>query len=266
MKVWYLLSISLFPLFLSAQNNLGARLTALGNIGTAVSDAWSIQANPAALHGVTTTTLSAAYLKSLFSNEVSTQAFVAVLPIKNNFVAASFQGYGLSEYKESKVGFTYAKNFGPRLTLALNANYHQLKIAGYGVTTGFSLDAGAYYQLTKELAFGTFAANVSNQDYTSKETKIYIPVSYNLGVSYMPSDKVLVAATINKVLKGRIDVGIGIDYRIIHFFSLRGGLTVNPFKQYGGFGLKYKHFILDMATVYDANLGYSPQMAISYAF
>lgn len=245
---------------------MGPRLTAMGNIGTAVSDAWSIQANPAALHSVTAFTLSGSYLRNLYAREVSTQAFVAVLPIKNNFVAASFQGYGFSEFKESKVGFAYAKNFGPRLTLGLKTTYHQLKIAGYGVTTGFSLDAGAYYQLTKELAFGAFAANVSKQNYTNKETSVYIPVSYNIGLSYSPNDKVLVAATINKVLRERVDVGIGIDYQIIPFFGLRGGLTVNPFKQYGGFGLKYKHFTLDMASVFDASLGYSPQMAISYAF
>lgn len=59
---------------------------------------------------------------------------------------------------------------------------------------------------------------------------------------------------------------MGIDYRIIDLLSLRGGLSAKPFKQYAGFGLNYKKLLLDMATTYDANLGYAPQIAVGYAF
>lgn len=266
MKVWYVLFISLIPQFLSAQNNLGPRLTAIGKNAVAVSDVWSIQANPAAGQDLRSAIIAISYLKHFFSNEISSQAFAAVLPFNNNLIATSFQVYGFSEYKESTIGFGYAKKFGPDFSVGLNANYHQLKIAGYGHVTGFSLDVGVCYKLLKEVAVGASIINIAQQQYTNEALKSNIPTVFSVGSSYQPTEKVLVAATISKILKQSVDASIGIDYKFARAFSLRGGISISPFKQYGGFGLNYKQFLLDMATVYDPNLGYSPQMGISYAF
>lgn len=137
MKIWNVLLISLTPFYLSAQNNLGPRLTAMGNNGAAVTDICSLQANPSAILIIEKPAVSLNYIKHLFSNEISTQAFVAVIPFKNNIVGASFQRYGFSEYNESKAGFAYAKKFGNKLFIGLNGNYHQLKIANHGASTGF---------------------------------------------------------------------------------------------------------------------------------
>ena len=128
MKVWNVLLISLTPFYLFAQNNLGPRLTAMGNNGAAITDIWSLQANPSAIIRIEKPAVSLNYIKHLFSNEVSTQAFVAVVPFKNNFFGASFQRYGFSEYFESKVGFAYAKRVGDKLSIGINGNYHQIKI------------------------------------------------------------------------------------------------------------------------------------------
>jgi len=267
MKIWHvllLIILSCNPLF--AQNNLGPRLTAMGNNGTAIMDVWALQANAAGITDLERPTISLNYIKHLFSDEISTQALVAVVPFKNNYVGLSFQRYGFSEYNDSKIGFTYAKKFGNKLSAATNVNYHQLKIANYGSSTGFSIDVGVLYQFDQQFVFGAFVSNPSKQKFSSAEVVAQIPTSFNVGASYLASDKVLIATTINKFLDQPIDVKLGIDYKIMDLLSLRGGLSAKPFKQYAGFGLNYKKFLLDMATTYDANLGYAPQIAIGYAF
>jgi len=266
MKIWTVLLISLTPSYLLAQNNLGPRLTALGSNGAAVTDIWSLQANPAGIILVTKATVSLNYTKHLFSDEISTQALVAVLPFKNNYVGASFQRYGFAEYSESKVGFAYSKTFGKKLSFGLNGNYHQLKITNYGSSTGFSVDVGALYKLNKNFTFGGFISNPTKQKFNSSEISAQISTSFNVGVSYYPSDKVLIATAVSKVLNQSVNVSLGLDYRIVDLLSLRGGLSTSPFKQYAGFGLDFRNFILDMATTYDANLGYAPQIALGYAF
>ncbi|TCD04197.1 hypothetical protein EZ449_17980 [Pedobacter frigidisoli] len=266
MKIWNVLLISLTPFYLFAQNNLGPRLTAMGNNGAAVTDVWALQANPSGITALERPTVSINYIKHLFSNEISTQALVAVIPFKNNFAGASFQRYGFTEYNESKIGFAYAKKFSDKLSIALNGNYHQLKIANYGSSTGFSIDVGALYQFSKEFTFGIFVSNPSKQKFSGKEVLAEIPTSFNIGASYLVSDKVLIATSVSKAINQSIDVSLGIDYKIIDLLSLRGGLSAKPFKQYAGFGLNYKKFLLDMATTYDANLGYAPQIAVGYAF
>ncbi|RNL52296.1 hypothetical protein D7004_12060 [Pedobacter jejuensis] len=238
----------------------------MGNNGAAVTDVWALQANPSGITSIEKPTASINYIKHLFSNEISTQALVAVLPFQNNFVGASFQRYGFSEYNESKVGFAYAKKFGEKLSLSLNGNYHQLKINNYGTSTGFSVVIGALYQFDNYFTFGAFVSNPSKQKFSATQISIEIPTTFNVGASYFASDKILIATSVSKILNQSIDVSLGIDYRIIDLLSLRGGLSAKPFKQYAGFGLNYRKFLLDMATTYDANLGYAPQIAIGYAF
>jgi len=266
MKIWNVLLISLSPFYLFAQNNLGPRLTAMGNNGAAVADIWSLQANPSAITGIERPAVSLNYIKHLFSNEISTQGFAAVIPFKNNFFGASFQRYGFSEYFESKAGFAYAKKFGEKLSIALNGNYHQIRITSYGASNGFSIDVGALYQINKEFAIGAFVSNPSQQKFSSNQISVGIPISFNVGASYLASDKVLIATSVSKSLNHSVDVSLGIDYKIISLMSLRGGLSAKPFKQYAGFGLNYKKLLVDMATTYDANIGYAPQIAIGYAF
>jgi hypothetical protein len=266
MKIWNVLLISLTPFYLFGQNSLGPRLTAMGNNGTAVTDVWALQANPSGITSLEKPTLSLNFIRHLFSNEISTQALVAVVPFKNNFAGASFQRYGFAEYNENKIGFAYAKKLGNKLSIGLNANYHQLRIASYGASTGFSIDVGALYHFSKEFTFGVFLSNLSKQKFSSTEILIEIPTSFNVGASYLASDKVLIATSVSKKLDESIDVSLGIDYKIISLLSLRGGLSAKPFKQYAGFGLNFKKFLLDMATTYDANFGYAPQIGIGYAF
>ncbi|WP_231459511.1 MULTISPECIES: hypothetical protein [unclassified Pedobacter] len=266
MKIWNVLIISLIPFYLSAQNNLGPRLTAIGNNGAAVNDVWSLQANIAAITHLKQPTASVNYIKNLFSDEVSTQGFVAVIPFKNNFIGASLQRYGFSEYFESKVGFAFAKKFGNKLSIGLNGNYHQLKISNYGASNGFSVDFGVIYHLTDLLTIGTFISNPSKQKYGSTLVMTEIPTTLNVGASYFASDKVLIATSVSKNLQESINVSLGIDYKIAALLSLRGGLSAKPFKQYAGFGLNYRKLLFDMATTYDTNLGYAPQIALGYAF
>ncbi|MGM9475856.1 hypothetical protein ACS5PU_05470 [Pedobacter sp. GSP4] len=266
MKIWYLLLIVFFPYYALAQNSLGPRLSAIGNNGAAVPDLWALQANPSGITGIERPTFSLNYIKHLFSNELSTQAFAAVVPLSRNYLGASFQRYGFSEYSESKIGFAYAKKFGNKLSAAINANYHQLKISDYGASTGFSIDVGLMYRLNDQFTCGAFVGNPSKQKFDHTAALVQIATSFNAGLSYQPSNKLLLATSVRKTLHQAFDVSLGVDYKIVNLLSIRGGLSAVPFKQYAGFGLNYKKFILDMATSFDANLGYAPQIAIGYAF
>jgi len=266
MKIWNVLLIALTPFYLFAQNNLGPRLTAMGKNGAAVTDVWALQANPSGITATQRPTVSLNYIRHLFSNEISTQALALVVPLQNNFAGISFQRYGFAEFSESKIGFAYAKKFGKKLSLALNGNYHQIKIANYGSSRGFSIDVGALYEFNADFTFGAFVSNPSKQKFSSREVVTQIPTSFNVGASYFASDKLLIATTVSKHLHQPTDVSLGLDYKIIDLLSLRGGLSAKPFTQYVGFGLNYGKFLMDMATSYDANLGYAPQIAIGYAF
>lgn len=108
--------------------------------------------------------------------------------------------------------------------------------------------------------------NPSKQKFDNNEVLAAVPTSFNIGASYQASDKILIATTIAKMPNLATDVRLGFDYKLIDLLSLRAGLSTKPFKQHAGFGISYKSFAMDMATRYDTNLGYAPQIAVGYAF
>lgn len=249
-----------------AQAHLGARLAAMGNNGNAIEDVWSIQGNPAGISGIPKIVAAIDYTKYLFATELSRQAIAIAIPFQKNSIGIGLDRYGIAEYNEIRASLAMVKKFGRQLAIGLKGNYHQLKIDNYGATSAFSLDVGFLYRFNKQLLLGFYIDNPALQQYKSPAVKLIIPTSFHLGFSYLVSDKVLLASDLSKTLHLPIDVAIGIDYQLLALFSLRGGLTAKPFKQYAGFGLHYKKFMLDMAVASDPYLGYSPQITLGYVF
>ncbi|WP_443947196.1 hypothetical protein ACJVDH_08805 [Pedobacter sp. AW1-32] len=264
MKIWFVFVLSILHIFsLSAQNILGSRLTAMGNNDTSVPDVWALQGNGAAITEIKQTTVSLNYLRYLFSNELSAQSFAMVIPLRNNFLGIHLQRYGFSEYNESKMGFTYAKKFN-QLSFALTANYHQLTIKNYGSATAVSVDAGALYTFNNQFIIGGYIKNPFRQNYFATNLTTEILTSYTVGFSYIASDKVMLATSISNTRQQAVDSRFGLEYKIHTTLSLRCGTSLKPFKQYGGIGLNYKKIAFDFAVANDNNLGYLPQISLSY--
>ncbi|RZK57186.1 MAG: hypothetical protein EOO91_10640 [Pedobacter sp.] len=249
-----------------SQDNLGPRLSALGMNGAAVKDLWTLEGNPSGITDIKSSMLAVNYSKFLFDSELSKQAVAFVIPFQNNYVGASLLRYGISEYNEIKAGIALAKRFGERLSIALKGNYHQIKISNYGATTGFSIDVGAMYDYNDVFTFGASINNPAKQKFNTKTIEANIPTIAQVGATYKASSKILIATSISKDLDKAVNVGLGLEYKIVELITLRGGLTAKPFKQYVGFGLNYKKFIMDIAVESDPYLGYTPQIALAYAF
>lgn len=264
-----ILLFSILSLFISeanAQYNQGARLTAMGNASAAVFDTWSLNANPAGITGQKTPTAALNYARYLFGSELAEQSFAFVLPFNNNFAGVSINRYGISEFSEIKAGFGLAKKFGEELSIGVKANIHQIKITNYGNATTFSVDAGVNYALSKQIGLGLYVNNPSSQEYKSTNVETYIPTAVHFGATYIPSNKVIIATTISKDFERKFDVRVGADYKFHEMLSFRGGLSAKPFKQYVGMGLNYQKLIMDVAVESHPQIGYTPQIGLSYAF
>jgi hypothetical protein len=255
----------LLSLHIKAQVNPGARFVAMGSTGVSLQDIWSLQQNQAGLADLKKPIAAIGYERHSAVQELSTQSALFALPYKKNVFGLSFRRYGFSAYNEQQAGFTFARKFGNTLYAALNFNYHQLKITNYGSAQTFSVEAGLQYQAADKLWLGTHIANPSRNKY-GKDIDASIPVVLEFGASYLFSDKVLIATAFEKVLNSNTDFKAGAEYRLMELLYLRGGISVNPFKQYAGFGLNYQHFRLDAAASSHPALGYTPQIAMSYEF
>jgi hypothetical protein len=265
MSNYSLCILFLFPLCLYGQVNPGPRITALGTTGVALQDVWSLQSNQAGLAAVRKPIASAAYKSEFLNPDLSTQSVVIAIPYKKNVFGISFQNYGFAVYNEQRIGFAYAKNFGNTVFASLNFNYHQLKIQQYGSANAYSVEVGLQYLPTDKLVIGGHITNpgLSNYEYDVTAT---IPVSIEFGISYRFTNRLLLNNGIIKTLNSTTDLRTGLEYSMNQWLDFRGGFSMNPFRQYAGFGCKYNGFHIDMAVSTHSSLGSSPQIAISYEF
>lgn len=240
-------------------------LGAMGSGGTAVSGIWSLQRNPAGISELKMPTLAIAYERHFLDEEVSTQTALFALPARGSVFGVSFESYGLYEYKEQQAGFFYSKSFGNAFRLAVGLRYHQLNISQYGSAKAYSVEVGFQLKVTNEFTIASHIANPSRSRYNDISNSS-LPVKLSIGGSCRLSDRILMIADVRKVLNYPLDVMTGIEYNVVKWFSLRGGVSANPFKQYTGFGINYNKFQIDVAVASHPTLGYSPQIALGYAF
>ncbi len=251
---------------LNAQQKLGARLTALGMNNAAINDEWNLMGNPAGITSILSPTIAIDYLKYLYDSDLSRQALLLVSPMEKGVLGFCVFRYGISAYNEITIGSALAKKFGKQLSVGLKINFHQIKISGYGTTSGYSIDVGTFYALNDQLALGFYLKNPTIQKYSNKTIKSTIPSSLHFGVAYKASNKVLIATSIGKQTNYPIDIGLGVEYSIVKGFDLRTGLTFKPFTKYAGVGIAYKKISISITVESNPSIDYKPQLGISYAF
>ncbi len=248
-----------------AQKNPGPRSISMGSGGIALQGPWSVQQNPAGITSVKNPILALAYEQHLLDPDLNTQSAVFILPYKRSVFGFSFERYGIDEYKEQQAGLNYARGFGESFRLAIGFKYYQLSIPQYGAANGFSVEAGFQFTVTDKFAIASHIANPGRGKYENLSGSS-LPVKLTFGASYSFSDRILIIADVRKFLDYPIDVMTGLEYNILKWFSLRGGISANPFKQYTGFGLHYQQVHIDVAVSSHPNLGYTPQIALGYEF
>jgi opacity protein-like surface antigen len=250
----------------SPKQNFGPRLTAMGMNSAAVIDEWSITGNPAGIALIQSSTIALNYVKYLSGTDISKQGILFIFPFEKNVIGFDFYSYGISQFNEITAAGVMARQFGNQISFALKINYHQIKISGYGTTSGFSVDVGVIYTLNQQLKVGLYINNPTLQEYSNKLINIVIPSAIYTGLSYEISNKILLATTISKHIGFALDVGLGIEYKLIDALSIRTGITIKPFKKYAGIGLAYKKFSFSTTIEDDPFISYKPQLGISYAF
>ncbi|MEO8794412.1 MAG: hypothetical protein ABI390_03040 [Daejeonella sp.] len=248
-----------------AQYNSGARLTAMALTGVSLQDIWSISSNQAGIVNITKTAVAIGYERPFADQELNSQSFLIVQPVQKGVLGIGLQKYGFSEYQLLKAGFTVARKFGNDISAAINLNYHELKISGYGSAKAFTAEAGVQYQLNEKIRLGAHVSNPGNAGF-GKNIAADLPVALEFGASWKFTTKVLLAGAITQFNNSSSEIKLGVEYLILDWLSLRGGFSAEPAKQYAGFGINFQNLRFDFAAGSNPVIGYSPQVALGYEF
>jgi len=245
--------------------NPGPRLAAMGSGGAALSDVWSLQQNPAGIAALKRPMVAIAYERHFMDAEVSTQNVVFVVPFRRNGFGLSFEKYGFNEFKEQIIGVCYAKGFGESFRMAIGLKYYQLNILNYGSAKAVTIEVGFQFKVSDKFTIASHIANPNLSQYNSLQGS-NLPARLTLGTAFRFSDRLSMIADIRKLFRHPVDGMTGIEYNITKWFSLRGGVSVNPFNQYTGFGINFNKMQIDFSVASHSSLGYTPQIALGYEF
>lgn len=248
------------------QVNSGARFTGMGNTGTALRDVYSLMSNQAGVANFETPILSFSFQTPFLGTDISSQSVLFVLPVRVGVLGYTISNYGIPKvYSNLKSGLSFSRSFGPQLAMAMTVNYHQLQIPNYGSSRAFSIEFGAQCVFIERWIIGAHIENPGHFNYKT-ESYYQIPSILRLGNSFKMNEQILLSIDGIYRLSENFDANVGIEYSLVEYLKLRGGISFNHFQQYAGFGIDYQNFLFDVAAILHPRLGISPQIALSYVF
>ncbi len=245
----------------------GARAVGLANATATLADSWALTNNIGGL-GRLEQAAVAVYADNRFGvSAFRTTAFAVAAPVRQGrggVVGADVARFGDEIYSESRAGVGYAYRQGP-FSLGVKADMLQISTQGLVARRAVVLSVGGLVQLLPKLWLGAYGYNL-NQATLLKETGERVPTLLKGGLSYRPSQKLMVNIEAHKNVDLPAAVVGGIEYQPHAVVALRAGF--NSLTQAVSFGVggQARGFRLDYALGSQSLLGLSHHVGLSYAF
>lgn len=175
----------------------------------------------------------------------------------------NYNFWGYAAYQESKLGFAYARKFGKIFSTGLSFNYNRLSILDNGSKNLFSLNIDFFCQVSQKLRIGMHIVNPARQK-LNKQNRESLASQIHFGLRYEANPKFVLALEMQKDLQYPLLIKLGCNYLIHPKFHLRIGAATLPTYFTLGIGTQFKNFQIDFASTWNLDLGYAPQVSLSY--
>lgn len=242
----------------------GARSVGIGNAHTTLGDVWSIFNNIGALSHISSSQITFAYDHRMNMNELTTLSAGAVIKGENSAFGLGVSSFGSELFSQSQIGIGFSNQLGIT-SLGIKVSYFQTSIEGFGRGASPLLEFGGVAELTPELFFGAHVYNITMSKY-GKNSLERLPTVVKTGISYRPSEKVMVNIEAEKDILLDPLIKTGVEYNLLDRFWARAGMNTNPGKLFFGIGFKPRNFHLDYAMTQHPNLGSFHHFSFNYVF
>ncbi|HEX5168363.1 MAG TPA: hypothetical protein VFW11_04270 [Cyclobacteriaceae bacterium] len=248
----------------SVSTLMGSRANALAYSSACLQDEWSLFNNVAGLSKVEQPSLSTAYDWQPSLPIGNRMAAGLCLPTKIGVAGIGFFRFGDALYNEQILSGGFANQFG-LASIGAKINYIQYNAEGFGRKGVVTVSLGGIAELTPTLKVGAYIINI-NQPVLSKDEKEKIPTTLVTGVAFTPTEKVMIAAQIEKDIEYQFAWKAALEYKPFKKASFRTGFNVHPGTAFFGMGFQSKKFRLDYALQYSVVTGTGHQASIVYHF
>lgn len=245
----------------SVFTGLGARAEGMGNAAVALNDVWSIFHNPAGLAWTKQTAgLFACAVTPLLEGANRLGASV-IMPASFGSGGISVFRFGDDLYSENLVSAAYANRLGPT-GLGARLNYLQYRAEGFGTRSVITVDFGGITELTPQLRVGARIQNINRPKLNTDGDRA--PVIMQAGISFTPTDKLIVTTELSKDLDHPTAWKAGLEYAIHPRVFVRSGFNLKPNASFFGAGFIIRKIQFDYGLQYNINLRMIHQGSIVY--
>jgi hypothetical protein len=242
----------------------GARSTGLGNAHVTLGDIWSLFNNIGGLSRAEASQVSFSYDHRLNLEELTTLAAAALLKKKKSAFGFGVSNFGSDYFSQSQFGLGFSNHLGIA-SLGLKINYFQTSIEGFGTGRAAVFEFGGVAELTPELFFGAHIYNPNRVKY-GKNSPDHLPTVVKAGISYRPSEKVMLNVEAEKDILLEPLIKMGLEYNLMQRVWARTGLNTLAQSLFFGIGFQSIKFHIDYAMTQHPQLGYTHHFSFNYLF
>jgi hypothetical protein len=250
-------------IIIAAQSN-GARSTGLGDLTLGLSDLFSAVHNQAMLPEIRNLSAGINVQNQYLVKNLSTASLSVAIPLGNGTAALNFSTFGYQLYRQNNFGLSYALAFSPVFSVGLRISYNSIQLGeGLGMEFAFYPDLGLNYKPIENLNISIQFQNLTLSEKVKQLDELW-PVTGSLGLTYQINKKLLIGAQGNVYADQPFEINSGLEYQFNPHFSFRFGFASQPARASMGIGFLIKNIQIDLASSYQANLGFTPSFNLIY--
>jgi hypothetical protein len=140
-----------------------------------------------------------------------------------------------------------------------------MRINDFGSASAVFFDLGGIVEMIPSLSFAAYISNFTSSS-LNDVNKTRLPVSMKLGLSYTPTEEIMLNIDLCKDVEFNPVLKAGLEYKIVEKLFVRTGLNSTPFKVFFGGGVCFGRFVIDYAVSSSTFLGMSHQASVSFYY
>lgn len=243
---------------------IAAIYTGLGAYSTRHTDVFAFLNNQAALAQAKNAGAGIYGERRFLLAATSLYAAAIAIPSKMGNFGIDLKYTGFKNFNESQVGIVFARNLGSTVDIGVQFNYYGYRVPFYNNGNTFNFEVGAMVHLTNQLNAGIHVYNPAGSKFGKTGEKLAAILKVGLG--YDASEKFFVCAEIVKEAHYPVNLNAGIQYQFMKQFFARTGISTATSSAYGGVGVGWNNFRLDISGSYHPQLGWSPGLLLIWDF
>ena len=236
----------------------------MGDLKLGLSDLFSAINNQAMLPEIRTISAGVTIQNNYLIKNLNTGALALAIPIGKGTSGIYFSNYGYQLYRQNKLGLSYAYAFSPVFSMGLSINYNSIQLGeGLGMEYAFYPDLGITFIPIEKLTIAIQFQNLTLSKKVKQLNELW-SVSGRLGLVYQINEKLLIGVQGNLYADRPFEINSGLDYNFANGFFMRLGFATQSTRASMGIGLQLQHFKIDLASSYQAILGFTPSLNLVF--